>query len=651
MTAHSEMKSSTNVNLSPAGLLITLGIVFGDIGTSPLYVIKAIVGETIINRELVLGGLSCVFWTLTIITSFKYVYLALNSDNKGEGGIFALYVLMRKSKAKWPIIVTMIGCCSLIADGFITPPISISAAIEGLDIIVPKIPTVPVVIIIIILLFTIQQLGTGVIGKSFGPMMLVWFSMLALLGGRQLIHNTEVLAALNPYYAFNMLVNYPQGFWLLGAVFLCTTGAEALYSDLGHCGKANIRVSWVFVKFSLLLSYFGQSAWVLQSDGNTLNGQNPFYAIMPEWFVPFGIIIATSAAIIASQALISGTFSLINQAIILRIWPNMRINYPTKLRGQLYIPAINWILLLGCIIVILLFHQSSNMEAAYGLAIIINMLMTSALLVYLYKQKKQFWIAIALALVFFLIEGTFLISNSNKFANGGWFTLLLASMLLLIMYVLYRARKIRDRHIKFVKLEDYIPIIKDLQNDLSIPKEAGNLVYMTMADSEKKIDENIIHSLLRKRPKRADVFWFLHIEVLDEPFEINYSVDTIIPGHCFFIKLKFGFKVEHKVNLMFSQIVSEMVDRGEVDEISHFKSLRKYDIPADFKFILIRSIVSVDSDLYRFDQIVIRIYRFLKSLSLPTHEEFGLELANVEHESVPLHIAKPKKIDLKRIAD
>jgi KUP system potassium uptake protein len=645
------LKNTSNIRLSSAGILISLGIVFGDIGTSPLYVIKAIVGESIISRELILGGLSCVFWTLTIITSFKYVYLALNSDNKGEGGIFALYVLMRKSKAKWPIIVTMIGCCSLIADGFITPPISISAAIEGLNIIYPEIHTVPVVIVIIIILFTIQQFGTGIIGKSFGPMMLIWFSLIAILGGNQLIRNPEVLAALNPYYAFNLLVNYPQGFWLLGAVFLCTTGAEALYSDLGHCGKANIRVSWAFVKLSLLLSYFGQSAWVLQFEGSALNGQNPFYAIMPGWFVPIGIWVATSAAIIASQALISGSFSLIRQAILLRIWPNMRINYPTKLKGQLYIPAINWILFIGCIVVLLLFQKSSNMEAAYGLAIIINMLMTSALMVYLYKKQKQMLLSIVLGIVFFIIEGTFLISNSEKFVNGGWFTVLIAATLFSIMYVLYWARKIRDRHIKFVKLQDYIPIIKDLQEDLSIPKEAGNLVYMSMADNEKKIDENIIHSLLRKRPKRADIYWFLHVEVLDEPFEINYSVDTIIPGRCFFVKLNFGFKVEHKVNLMFSQIVQEMVNNGEVDELSRFESLRKYNLPTDFKFILMKSMVSVDSDLGRFDQLGIRFYRFLKTLSLPTHEEYGLELANIEVESVPIHIAKPKKIHLRRIED
>lgn len=372
---------------------------------------------------------------------------------------------------------------------------------------------------------------------------------------------------------------------------------------------------------------------------------------MPEWFVPFGIWIATSAAIIASQALISGSFSLIRQAILLRIWPKMRINYPTNLRGQQYIPVINWLLMVGCIAVVLLFQHSSNMESAYGLAIIINMLMTSALLVYLYKRKRQLWLSIIIGILFFIIEGTFLISNSDKFVNGGWFTILIASFLFFTMYVLFRARKIRDQHIKFVKLDDYVGLIKDVQKDATIPKEADNLVYMTMANNEKHIDENIIYSLFRKRPKRADVFWFLHIQILDEPFEINYSVDTIIPRHCFFVKLNFGFKVENKVNLMFSQIVGEMISNGEVDEFSYSKSLRKYSIPQDYKFILMRSLVSADTNLSKTDQLVIKLYRILKTLSLPTHEEFGLELANVEVEPVPLHIERPKKIELRRIDD
>ena len=652
MLFDNHMNENKIPKLSTAGILITLGIVFGDIGTSPLYVIKAIIGERLISRELVLGGLSCVFWTLTIVTSFKYVYLALNADNQGEGGIFALYALIRKSKAKWPIIITMIGCASLIADGFITPPISISAAIEGLKIIYPNISTVPIVIMILIALFIFQQFGTQIVGKTFGPMMLIWFSMLAIFGVLEILRNPGIFEAINPIYAIDLLINYPLGFLQLGAVFLCTTGAEAMYSDLGHCGKSNVRVSWAFVKISLLLSYFGQSAWVLQSEGKMLHGQNPFFAVMPEWFVPFGIWIAVSAAIIASQALITGTFTLVNQAMRLRIWPNMRINYPTQFRGQVYIPAVNWILLIGCITVMLLFQQSSNMEAAYGLAITINMLMTTALLVFLFKiQMKPLFISIGLGMIFFLIEIAFLISNSNKLSHGGWFTLMIASVLFMGMFVLYHARKIRDTHIKFVNVQNYIDLIKDLQKDKSVAIEANNLVYMTMADNEKKIDANIIYSIFRKRPKRANIYWFLHIEVLDEPFGIHYSIDTLIPKHCFFIKLQFGFKVEHKVNLMFSQIVEEMIRNKEVEELSHYKSLKKHQMPADFKFILLNSIVSVDSPLSRFDQMVMRIYRFLKSISLPAHEEFGLELANVEIESVPVSIAKPKKVELTRIED
>lgn len=638
--------------LTAGGVLVTLGIIFGDIGTSPIYVMNAICSGHVISPELVLGGLSCVIWTLIIVTTIKYVYLALNNDNKGEGGIFALYALVRRYKVKWTIIPAIIGCSMLIADGFITPPISISSAVEGLRILNPEIPTVPIVIIILILLFVFQQFGTKVVGAIFGPVMFIWFSMIGILGAREIFQNPIVLKAVNPYYAFNFVLNYPNGFWLLGAVFLCTTGAEALYSDLGHCGKNNIRLSWSFVICMLLLSYFGQCAFLL-SDFNGvlwLKGKSIFYLLMPEWFLPIGITIATLATIIASQALITGCFTLVNEAMKLKLWPNMRVHYPTAHQGQIYIPDINWFIFFGCVAVVLIFRESSNMEAAYGLAITIDMLMTTMLLTYLmYVRKKPPLFVWGIPAVFLSIEGAFFISNALKFAHGGWFTTLIACFLFLGMWIFSQARNLRKKHIEFVEIKDYLEPLKDLMHDETIQKETNNLVFMSMANDKSHIDSNIIYSIFRKRPKRADIYWFVHVDITNEPYGATYAVDTVIPKRCFFIKLSFGFKVEHKVNLMFNKIVEEMVKNGEVDELSHYPSLRKHSMPADFKFILLNSRVAIDDALSPYEQFLVKGYRFVKSISLSTAEDFGLELTNVEEETVPIRIAPSSNIILERL--
>ncbi|MFN8321879.1 MAG: KUP/HAK/KT family potassium transporter [Chitinophagales bacterium] len=638
--------------LTVAGTLITLGIIFGDIGTSPIYVLNAILSGHTISSELILGGLSCVFWTLLIVTTVKYVYLALNADNRGEGGIFALYALVRRYKVTWTIFPAIIGCASLIADGFITPPISISSAVEGLRILNPDIPTVPIVLAILVGLFIFQQFGTKVVGAIFGPIMLIWFAMIGVLGAKEIIKYPEVLAAINPYYAYNLLLHYPGGFWLLGAVFLCTTGGEALYSDLGHCGKSNIRVSWVFVIAMLLLSYFGQSAHLLSNfNGQHWDeGKSTFYSLMPEWFLPIGITVATLATIIASQALITGCFTLVNEAMKLRLWPNMKVIYPTTHQGQMYLPGINWFLFLGCIAVVLLFRESRNMEAAYGLAITINMLMTTMLLTYLmYVQRKPMIIVWGIPLVFITIESTFFISNLLKFTHGGWFTVMIAAILFFGMWVFYQARLLRKKHIEFVEIKDYIAPLKELMHDETIAKEANNLVYLSMANDKSHIDSNIIYSIFRKRPKRADIYWFVHVDISNEPFGATYAVEAVVPRRIFFVRLSFGFKVEHKVNLMFNKIVEEMVKNGEVDELSHYPSLRKYNMPADFKFIILNSRVAIDDALSPFEQFVVKGYRFIKTISLSTAEDFGLELTNVEEETVPIRVAASSKIELQRI--
>lgn len=643
--------------LSIAGSLITLGIVYGDIGTSTLYTLKAIMGMSIegnhaVTEELILGGVSCIFWTLTIITSFKYIYLALNADNKGEGGIFALYALVRRYKAKWTIVPALIGCAALMADGFVTPPISISSAVEGLTILYPELHTVPIVLVIIAFMFMIQRSGTDTVGKLFGPIMFIWFVMIGVFGFINVIKMPFVLNAINPIYAFNLIFNYDGGFWFLGAVLLCTTGAEALYSDLGHCGKSNIRASWTFVKICLVLNYFGQASFILSHNNGEFNWLEtaPFYALMPREFLPYGIAIATAAAIIASQALISGAFTLVNEAMKLRLWPNMIVNYPTEEQGQIYIPSINWLLFFGCTAVVLVFRESSKMEAAYGLAITINMLMTTALLAYyLLIKRKSKWMVYGILILFISIEGSFFLSSILKFAHGGWFTVVIAIVIFGSMYLFNEGRKIRNRHLEFVEMDDLLPQLIDLQNDITIPREATNLVYLVNSNDKRKIDSNIIYSLFRKKPKRADAYWFVHVDITNEPYGAVYSVDTIIPEKCFFVKLQFGFKVEHKVHAMFMKIVEEMGKNGEIDTLSHYPSLRKHNYPADFKFVLITSSVSADNELNAFNKLAMDAYAMIKSLSVPVEVDFGLERTNVRIEKVPINIAKKSKIQLERL--
>lgn len=647
------MDSSKPHRLSAAGVLVALGIIYGDIGTSPIYTLRFIVGSNVVSEELILGGLSCVFWTLTLITSVKYVYLALSADNKGEGGIFALYALVRRYKAEWVIFPAIIGCCTLIADGFITPAISVTSAVEGLKTLSPNITErtiISIVMGILLALFIFQQFGSSVVGKTFGPIMIIWFIFIGSIGAYHLIGNLHVLRAINPVYALELLMKYPGGFWLLGAVFLCTTGAEALYSDLGHCGKSNIRAGWGFVKICLLLSYFGQGAWMLSEYANKPLGEViPFFETIPSWLLIFGVIIATMATVIASQALISGTFTLVNEAMKLKLWPATRVRYPSQMKGQIYVPAINWMLLLGSSIVVLYFQKSDDMQAAYGLAITFNMLMTTSLLVFYFATAKKSTIrSTGLAILFFTIEGAFLISNLSKFIHGGWFSFAIALVFFFMMFILMRARMLRDRHTEFVDLKHYVPLIEDLQADISLPREATNLVYMSVADSKRYIDSNIIYSMFKKRPKRADTYWFVHVDTVDSPYTSKYSVDTIIPKKCFFIRIKLGFKADHRVNLLFNKILHDMAEAAEIDMISHYDSLKKHSMPADFKFIILHSLASVDSEISTFDNLIIQGYRFIKSHSLSTEEMYGLELANVEVERVPIMVGPAAKVRIKR---
>jgi len=645
---HSVSKGQLD-KISAAGLVVTLGIIYGDIGTSPLYVMRAILGGAdTIHAPFVLGGLSCIFWTLTMQTTIKYITFALRADNRGEGGIFALFALIRK-RAKWAFLFAMIGGCTLLADSIITPAITIVSAIEGLLIKNPRIPVVPIAVIIITMLFLIQKFGTKMIGRSFGPMMFVWFSMLGILGFLQLIQNPQILYALNPKYAFDFLTKFPGGFVLLGAVFLCTTGADALYSDLGHCGRSNIRITWGFVKMTLLLNYFGQGAWILRNADYVNEWTNPFFAIMPPWFLFPGIVIATMAAIIASQAMITSSFTLISEAISLNFWPKVRINYPTNIKGQMYISSINWILYICCIGIVLFFQKSANMEAAYGLTINITMLMTTILLgVYLYYKHVPKYILALFLMVYLFIEGAFLIANLNKFLHGGYFTFMLGSILFIIMYVWFQGRKIKNSFIEFLKIDQYIEIIKALAKDKSIPKYATNLVFLTKANRETDVESKIVYSILNKQPKRADTYWMLHIDILDEPHVLEYKVTHIIQGILIKVDFKIGFKVQPRVNLFFRQVVEEMSRNKEIDLLSHYDSLRQFNIMSDFRFVVIDRIQNYDFDFPPREQFIMDIYAILKRFGISEVRSLGLDTSNVSVETVPLYIDKETPILLAR---
>lgn len=647
-----------NVNaLTAGGVLVSLGIVFGDIGTSPLYTLKAIFktvidsGQTI-NSDLVLGALSCVIWTLTLQTTIKYVIITLRADNKGEGGIFSLYSLVRK-KAKWLVIPAIIGGAALLADGMITPSITVTSAIEGLHVVFPQVQVLPIVIAIISVLFIIQQFGTNLVGKLFGPIMFIWFAALGVSGLLQIIHDPSIFRALNPYYALHLLATNPAALVILGGVFLCTTGAEALYSDLGHCGKRNIRISWIFVKMMLIFNYLGQGVWILKNPGydphNALT--NPFFQLVPENLVLYMVILATMAAVIASQAMISGSFTLISEAVRLNLWPKVRINYPSVQKGQLYVPSINWLLCVGCIIIVLIFKKSDNMEGAYGLAINLTFLMTSVLIVvYMLRKKFPMYLIVIFSVVYGIIELSFLVGNMAKFIHGGWVTLLISSVLLSVMWTWYSARKIKNRFVKYVEIEEYYGILKELSDDISVPKYSSQLVYLTSANFKTEIESKIIYSIIQKEPKRADVYWLVHVDVMDEPYTMDYKVEFLIPGKLIRIDFKLGFRIEQRVNLLYRKVVEELVKNGEVDITSQYTSLNKHKITGDFRFVLLEKHLSKFTKLSFYERSIMDYYFMLKHFSLSEESSFGLDSSYVDVEKVPLIFVTPEDIELNRLA-
>ena len=658
------MKIPTN-RVTTAGLLIALGIIYGDIGTSPLYVFNEIINGRVITEDLILGTLSCIIWTITLQTTIKYVILVLKADNRGEGGTFALFALVRRRK-KWLVIPAMIGGASLLADGIITPPISITSAIEGLK----ELPSfgiedgsntvVIIVLSILSLFFFTQQFGTASIGKFFGPIMFIWFTMLLVLGLVHVFDDLSIFKALNPYYAFNFLKNYSGGFWLLGAVFLCTTGAEALYSDLGHCGRSNIRSSWIYVKTCLLIHYLGQGAYLLSHrNGLEITEQvksslsmNAFFDLMPQWFILPGVVIATAAAIIASQAMVSGAFTLISEAMRLNLWPKLKIRYPSEAKGQLFVPAINLLMFLGCVGVVLFFRKSSNMGAAYGLAIIVTMLMTTILFsnFLVLNRVKSVWIYIFLG-TYMIIETAFLVALMVKFVHGGYITFLIGLVMFFIMYIWYRARKIKNRYVEFVRMEHYVPKIQELSNDKSVSKYATHLVYMTSANNPKEIEHKIIYSILNKKPKRADIYWFVHVDTVDDPYTCEYKVEHIIPNDIIRVDFRLGFRMEPRINLMFRKVVEDLVVNKEVNIISRYESLASSNTVGDFQFMVMEKYLSQDNELPFIERVIMKFHFWLKEHSLSEEKGFGLDVANVTVEKFPLIVAPVTNLKLKRILE
>ena len=634
-----------------AGLLIALGIVFGDIGTSPLYVFSAIVGTRTVTAELVLGGFSAVFWTLMLQTTIKYVLIALRADNKGEGGIFSLYALVKRYAGRWLLFPAIVGGSFLLADGIITPPISVSSAIEGLRIYSPHIPTVPIVIVIIVGLFVAQQFGTQFIGKFFGPVMALWFTFIGVIGLLSLTHDFTVLKAVNPYYAYALLTQYPHGFWLLGAVFLCTTGAEALYSDMGHCGRGNIRISWIYVKICLLLNYAGQVAWLMTRSGTTIEGTTPFYSIVPPAILPLAIAIATLAAIIASQALISGSFTLIGEAIRLSLWSRQRIVYPTDFKGQLYIPQVNWLLMFGCIFIVLYFQESKYMEAAYGLSVTLTMLMTT-LLLFVYMRAKRFNPAViyGLTLLFLLVETAFLIANLEKFPEGGYVSVLVGFVLVSVMWIWNNGRALRRKLVVMENTDTFFGTLKELSNDKTLPQYCTHLVYLTSSDTPKRLEHEAIHSVLEKTPKRADVYWFVHVKTDDEPFTTRYKVDTIAKEDVYFITFTLGFRIEPRINYFFELALQDLVKNKEVEMTSRHPALKNHNIRGDIIFVLLSSFLSYENDLPFRQNFIMRSYYILRRwFSIREDVAFGLDASNVVIENVPVVVARPEEVRLERV--
>ncbi len=651
--------------ISMAGLLVAMGVVYGDIGTSPLYVMKSIVedngGLTGINPDFVIGSVSLIFWTLILLTTIKYVVIALNADNHGEGGIFSLYTLVRKG-GKYLIIPAMIGGAALLADGVLTPAVTVTTAIEGLR----GIPQffdrfgnnqnviVIITLVIIFVLFMVQRFGTDIVGKAFGPIMFAWFTFLGVMGLLNFSQDWTVIRALNPYYAIQLLFSADNklGLFILGNIFLATTGAEALYSDLGHVGKRNIRLSWPYVKICLVINYFGQAAWLLNvyqnPEAQQIKNLNPFFQMMPQSWIVIGVAFATVAAVIASQALITGSFTLVSEAIKLKLLPRLKIMYPGNSIGQMYIPAVNLILWIACSLVVVTFRTSHHMEAAYGLSITVTMLMTTALLYfYLIQNGHSRWFAYLVIFFFGAIEVVFFISSVVKFFRGGFVAVLIGLIILVVMFIWEQGNIIRESSTEDVSLRDYIPQLKELRDDASLPIYQTNVVFLVPDMAEDKVGRQFIYSILDKRPKRARVYWFVHVEVTDEPYTKEYQVDMMGTDFIVQVNLFLGFRVQQEINVYVRQVIHDLMKQGRLPKQPQRYSLTPGREVGDFQFVLIDEVVSNVTTLGKWQRQIMQAKLAIKKIATSPETWFGLEYSEVKHETVPLIIGNTRKTWLK----
>ena len=636
------------------GVIITIGIIFGDIGTSVLYVMKSFIHntDTMMNESLVLGFVSLIFWVMTLQTTTKYVLIALRADNHGEGGVFSLFALIKNRTRRSVALLAMIGGATLLADGIITPAITVTSAVEGLHDIIPTINTndvIVLVLLIFIFIFSFQRFGTKKIGSLFGPIMSIWFLSLLSWGIKSIITRPEVLKAINPKYALQLLINYPGVFVLLGAVFLCVSGAEDLYVDLGHCGRQNVRMAWFSVKVCLLANYFGQAAYLLST--NYSAEKNPFFAIVPDSFIVFQVILATLAAIIASQSLITGSFTLVSEAIKLNLFPKLIIKYPTELKGQVYVSAVNIILFICSSCVVLFFRTSSNMEAAYGLSISITMFVTTLLLsVYLYKVKKDKVFATIFLIFFGIEELLFLYANSLKFVNGGYITVIIALLIFTIMFIWYKGTEIKERESQYLTVKNYTKQLLQLSADKNVPKYATNLVYLTGAKQEEDVDYAVLYSILNKQPKRANVYFFVHINVIDKPYKREYKVTKFSDKKILKITFNLGFRENQRVNMFMHQVIADLLENKELDLQPTKYNLRgKAETVGDFRFVLIEEVLGNSNGLSSFDNFIMGLRLKLKKITVTPEKWFGLDTSVITKEAVPLNVVQTKVKRLTRI--
>lgn len=664
------MNANTRAKVSRAGIFITLGIVYGDIGTSPLYVMKTILGDngglSATTPELVIGSISLIFWTVMLLTTVKYVLIALNATNHGEGGIFALYTLVRR-QAKWLLYPALIGGAALLADGMLTPAVTVTTSIEGLKGIVfhhwepvqNQADVIFITVVILSILFVIQRFGTKTIGHAFGPIMTLWFTFIGVVGLVNLLPDLAILKALNPYYAISVLTSPDNkvGIFILGSVFLATTGAEALYSDVGHVGKANIDASWPYVFVCLMLNYFGQGVWVIQHAHEANLGQavdfNPFFELLPGDWRFVGIVLATLAAIIASQALITGSYTLVAEAVRLKLLPRLKINYPTLQHGQIYVPAVNGILWIACVGIVFFFRTSAHMEAAYGLAITVTMLMTT-LLLFQYLRLRHVNVVLTWLMVLFFgsLETMFFLSSMVKFVHGGYVTAILAGLILCVMFIWYYGNKIRDRdefESGYVDLDDYKDQLVALSKDENYPTFATNLVYMAKVKPGHMIKKEMLYSILDKRPKRAQAYWFVTVNVTDEPYTAKYDVDMMGTNNVINVQLYLGFRREQRVNVYLRAIVHELIDSGDLPAQPQTYTMQKGRNVGDFSFVVIQEELSPETRVKPFDRFIIQARVTLQNWTSTPATWFGLEFSDVVVEHVPLILGRRRRPFLRRI--